>query len=132
MKEILNYPRCENIKDLENFKDFMLSKMNVVFDSYKFKSISITTLNMLKYELKDKYPIVRDVRHLYGGMIAVEFNEIYLFSKNLVINEYNQIELNDGRYKLYIDNDNQLHISDIEYDDSELSEEISYVCEMIK
>ena len=82
-------------------------------------------------KLINKYPVVRDIRHLKDGDIAIEFNEVYLFSKNMIINDDNQIELNNNRYKLYIDNKNELHISNLDLYGSKINDETIYICEMI-
>lgn len=131
MKDILNYPKCESVEDVERFKSFMIEKITPMFLDFKGLTINKYTLNDFRTKLINKYPVVRDIRHIKDGDIAIEFNEMYLFSKNMIINDDNQIELNDGRYKLYIDNKNELHISDLNLNGSKINDEIIYICEMI-
>ena len=131
MKEILNYPKCESVEDVEKFKSFMIEKMTPIFLNFKGLTINKYTLNDFKMKLINKYPVVRDIRHIKDGDIAIEFNEVYLFSKNMIINDDNQIELNNNRYKLYIDNKNELHISNLDLYGSKINDETIYICEMI-
>ena len=55
MKEILDYPKCESVEDVQEFKEFLIDKMNNVLKSYKGKNITQTSLNHFKADLKYEY-----------------------------------------------------------------------------
>ena len=126
MKEILDYPKCESEEDIKKFKEFIISKMNNIFKSYKGKNITQTSLNHFKADLQYEYPIVEDIKY-NCGILEIKLNRIFLFSKNLIVNQENQIMLNDGRFKLCINNKKELKITEPKDDFSEISNEVYYV-----
>lgn len=126
MKEILDYPKCESEEDIKKFKEFIIDKINDVFKYYKGKNINQTTLNHLKTDLKYKYPIIEDVKYIGCGDFEIKLNKIFLFSKNLIVNQ-NQIMVNDGRFKLCINNEKELKIIEPKDDYSEISKEVCYM-----
>lgn len=126
MKEILDYPKCESEEDVQEFKEFLIDKINVVLESYKGKNITQTSLNHFKIDLQYEYPIVEDIKYIDDGL-EIKLNRIFLFSKNLIVNQENQIVLNDGRFKLCINNKKELKITEPKDDYSEISEEVYYV-----
>lgn len=126
MKEILDYPKCESEEDIKKFKEFIISKMNNIFKSYKGKNITQTSLNHFKADLQYEYPIIEDIKYKDDGL-EIKLNRIFLFSKNLIVNQENQIMLNDGRFKLCINNKKELKITEPKDDFSEISNEVYYV-----
>lgn len=126
MKEILDYPKCESVEDVQEFKEFLIDKMNIVLKSYKGKNITQTSLNHFKADLKYEYPIVEDIKYTDDGL-EIKLNRIFLFSKNLIVNQENQIVLNNGKFKLCINNEKELKITEPKNEFSEISEEVYYM-----
>ena len=126
MKEILDYPKCESEEDIKKFKEFMIDKINIVLKSYKGKNITQTSLNHFKTDLKYEYPIVEDIKYTDDGL-EIKLNRIFLFSKNLIVNQENQIVLNDGKFKLCINNERELKIIEPKDDYSKISEDVYYM-----
>lgn len=126
MKEILNYPKCESVEDVQKFKEFMIDKINNVLESYKGKNITQTSLNHFKADLKYEYPIVEDIKY-DCSILKIKLNRIFLFSKNLIVNKQNQIVLNNGRFKLCVNNEKELKITEPNGDFSEISNEVYYM-----
>ena len=127
MEDVLAYPKCKTSKDVEAFKDFMLEKITPIFLNFKGRIINDCTLIEFKNKLIDVYPIVQDVKHKNGNDVAIEFDEIFLFSKNLIINKYGQIELNDGSYKMCINKNKEIKIKKDFNDYCKISDKIYYV-----
>lgn len=126
MKEILDYPKCESVEDVQKFKKFLIDKINIVLESYKGKNITQTSLNHFKTDLKYEYPIIEDIKYDCDGL-GIKLNEIFLFSKNLIVNKENRIVLNDGKFKLCVNNENELKIIEPNDDYSEISKEVYYM-----
>ena len=126
MKEILDYPKCESVEDVQKFKEFLIDKINIILESYKGKNITQTSLNHFKIDLQYEYPIVEDIKYTNDGL-EIKLNRIFLFSKNLIVNQENQIVLNDGRFKLCINNEKELKITEPKDDYSEISKEVYYM-----
>ena len=95
MKEILNYPKCESVEDVQEFKEFLIDKMNIVLNT--------------------------------DDGLEIKLNRIFLFSKNLIVNQENQIVLNNGRFKLCINNKKELKIIEPKNEFSEISKEVYYM-----
>lgn len=127
MKEILDYPKCESVKDVQKFKEFLIDKINIVFEYYKGEKITQTSLNHLKIDLQYNYPIIEDIKYIGCGDFEIKLNRIFLFSKNLIVNQENQIVLNNGRFKLCINNEKELKIIEPKDDFSEISKEVCYM-----
>lgn len=127
MKEILNYPKCESEEDIKKFKEFIIDKINNVLKYYKGKNINQTTLNHLKTDLQYEYPIIEDIKYKDYDCFEIKLNRIFLFSKNLIVNQQNQIVINDGRFKLCINNEKELKIIEPKNDFSKISEEVYYI-----
>lgn len=127
MKDVLAYPKCKTNKDVELFKSFMLEKITPIFLKFKGKVINDCTLMDFKNKLIDSYPIVQDIKHKNGSEVSIEFDEIFLFSKNLIINKDGQIELNDGSYKMSINKNKEIKIKKDFTDYSKISDNIYYV-----
>lgn len=111
MKDIIEYPKCENNEDLTEFKSFITMKLNEIFIKYKGLRITSTNMNRLRFELIEKYPIIRDIKDIGNGQITIIFNKVFLLTKNIVQNDENfALELNNSRYKLLINNYNNIEI----------------------
>ena len=126
MKEILDYPKCESAEDVQKFKEFMIDKINNILEFYKGKNITQTSLNHFKVDLQYEYPIVEDIKYIDDGL-EIKLNRIFLFSKNLIVNKQNQIVLNNGRFKLCVNNEKELKITEPNGDFSEISNEVYYM-----
>lgn len=111
MKDIIEYPKCESNEDLTEFKSFITMKLNEIFIKYKGLRITSTNMNRLRFELIEKYPIIRDIKDIGNGQITIIFNKVFLLTKNIVQNDDNfALELNNSRYKLLINNYNNIEI----------------------
>ena len=111
MKDIIEYPKCESNEDLTEFKSFIIMKLNEIFIKYKGLRITSTNMNRLRFELIEKYPIIKDIKDIGNGQITIIFNKVFLLTKNIVQNDDNfSLELNNSRYKLLINNYNNIEI----------------------
>ena len=111
MKDIIEYPKCESNEDLTEFKSFIMMKLNEIFIKYKGLRITSTNMNRLRFELIEKYPIIKDIKDIGNGKITIMFNKVFLLTKNIVQNDDNfALELNNSRYKLIINNYNNIEI----------------------
>ena len=111
MKDIIEYPKCESNEDLTEFKSFITMKLNEIFIKYKGLRITLTNMNRLRFELIEKYPIIKDIKDIGNGKITIIFNKVFLLTKNIVQNDDNfALELNNSRYKLVINNYNNIEI----------------------
>lgn len=109
MKDILEYPKCETDEDLDNFKSFIVMKLNEIFIKYKGLNMTSTNMNRLRSELIEGFPIIKDIKDIGNGNITIIFDKVFLLTKNIIQDDESFIlELNNSRYKLAINNYNEI------------------------